>query len=587
MDGLILPDSADHNPLLQQPLAGEGALGGGLHTLSPAEQIRMQRMLTDYKLTPATLMAKLDPSYIASKWVLYLSWKIAQCVSKGSCGLLISAPPRHGKSRLATIATPLWVLENFPTYNVGVVTYGEDLSTDFSREIRDYVQQNQNLLDVRLRSDVTRVANFLTTSGGGLKAVGLRGTITGRGFNVLVVDDYIKEPKEAQSAAYLEGLYTWYQTVARTRLEPGAVIIILATRWVKNDLHGKLMKLQEMTGRNFFEVVALPALAHDPAVVDGLPLNKRPLGYPDPLGRAPGEALFPERYTREDMENMRMELQGRWWEAMFQQNPMGDEGSVIDTSMFGLVTKAEYEEIIRDVLTHPTNYRIGRYWDMASTKDAGDYTVGCRAILNIKTKRFLIDHIVRGQWNETKAEAMFSAIAEQDARIFPNVQIGMEQEPGASGKYAVRHFQKILDKHDTTRRIQAENAASKGSKLLAAGPFIAAIEKGQIDLLDEPLWRQDFLDEVETFPEGLHDDQVDAASGVFRLLNGLIGQSPVWGRSADAKQALQEAKASGDKLDRSVGVVWGKRQEAPDFGQDTLDEAVKRAIPEGMPVIQG
>ncbi len=552
--------------------------------MNEIEAIRQQQILSDYRLTPATLMAKLDPTYIASKWVLYLSWKIAQCVMRGGGGLLISAPPRHGKSMLATIATPLWVLENFPNYNVGVVTYGEDLSTDFSRQIRDHVKNHPNLLNVRLRSDVTRVSNFLTTAGGGLKAIGLRGTITGRGFNVLIIDDYIKEPKEAQSAAYLEGLYTWYQTVARTRLEPNAVIIILATRWVKNDLHGKLMKLQSLTGRNFFEIVALPALAHDPAKVDELPAAKRPLGYPDPLGRTPGQALFPERYSQVDMENMRAEMESRWWEAMFQQNPKGDEGSVIDISMFGTVGSAEYQEILRDMYANPTHYKVGRYWDMASTKDSGDYTVGARGIYHVKKNTLLIDNLVRGQWNATKAEAMFEATTKQDLRQFGTFQIGMEEEPGSSGKYSVRHFQGILDKINATYKIKAENAASKGSKLLAAGPYIGAIEKGNVSLLEKQDWNQDYLDEVEAFPEGLHDDQVDASSGLWRLLKGMIGQSPVWGRGSDVDAALKAIQAANGQIPESmtnqVGLVWGKHVNSGIVLPNPIDN-----IPPGMEII--
>lgn len=544
----------DQIPQITQAPSFGGQDGSG----SVFGKIQAEQLLSDYKLTPATLMARLDPTYIASKWVLYLSWKIAQCIAKGSCGLLISAPPRHGKSRLATIATPLWVLENFPQHMTGVVTYGEDLSTDFSREIRDYVTQHQNLLTVRLRQDVTRVANFLTTQGGGLKAVGLRGTITGRGFNVLVIDDYIKEPKEAQSANYLQGLYTWYQTVARTRLEPGAVIIIVATRWVRNDLHGKLMKLQEITGRNFFEYVSLPALAYEHPP-ENVPQSKWPLGYPDPLGRKPGEALFPERYSQEDMENMRAELESRWWEAMFQQNPFGDEGAVIDMSMLRKLDKEDYAALKRDIYNQPSNFRIARYWDMASTKDAGDYSASARGILNIKTREFVVDDVIRGQFGAAKLEDKFVVTTQQDLRTYPICQFGVEEEPGSSGKYATRHFQKLLNEADGTQHIflASENAAKKGSKLLAAGPLIGAMEKGRVGYLDAP-WNQDWYDELEAFPEGMKDDQVDATSGCYRLVMGLIGQSPVWGRS----QAVEELRASVNKqntIPANVGVVWGKR----------------------------
>jgi phage terminase large subunit-like protein len=512
---------------------------------SGLSQVRAAALLSDYRLTPATLMAKLDHSYIASKWVLYLSWKIAQCISRGSCGLLISAPPRHGKSRLATVATPLWTLENFPQHLVGVVTYGEDLSTDFSREIRDYVKGNPNLLNVRLRNDVTRVANFLTTAGGGLKAVGLRGTITG--FNVLVIDDYIKEPKEAESANYLESLWTWYRTVARTRLEPGAVIIIVATRWVKNDLHGKLMKLQQLTGRNFFEYITLPALAYDDPA-SSVPKERWPLGYPDPLGRAPGEPLFPERYTKEDIENLRMELGGRWFEAMFQQNPHGDEGSVIDIEDFKLITKEEYANWQRDAINEPNNFKIARWWDMASTKNAGDYTSAPRMLLNIKTQETVIDDMVRGQFGPAKAEAIFKTTSAIDLRTYPqSIRIGMEEEPGSSGKYSIRHFQDILNEVDNSARIAHESAATKGSKMLNAQPYLAHIETRRAGILESG-WNQDFLDEFEQFPEGPHDDQVDGSSGAYRLCKNLIGQSPTWGLAI-----------SGKKPDGSQSqVTWGR-----------------------------
>lgn len=517
--------------------------------LTGLSHIKAQQLLSDYRLTPATLLARLNQEYIASKWVLYLSYKVAQAVARGSCGLLISAPPRHGKSWLATIATPLWVLENFPTYNVVVTTYGEELSTDFSRQIRDYISNNPNLLNVRLRADTQRVTNFLTTKGGGLKAVGLRGAITGRGANVFILDDYIKEPKEAMSAQYLEDMWTWYQTVARTRLEPGAVIIIVATRWVKNDIHGRIMKMQELTGRKFFDYVELPALATD-----------NPL-KPDPLGRAPDEPLFPERYTREMLMDIRTELTGRWFEAMFQQNPMGDEGSVVDTNAIQKVTQSEYQYLLRRIMAEPGRFSIGRYWDFASTKDAGDYTVGVRAIWDKHTDDFIIDDLIRGQFSPGQAEAKFKNAVEGDLKLFPWSQVGLEQEPGSSGKYAVRRFTEIA------RSVQANIGVTpnpaNASKLLVAQPYLAHLEQGKTGILEAP-WNAEFLEELSLFPEGLHDDQVDATAGCYKLLKGLIGKSATWGRSSQVDALRQSILGSQPKGvihpgAHRVGATWGRQ----------------------------
>ncbi|WP_324000502.1 hypothetical protein, partial [Parvimonas sp. M13] len=130
----------------------------------------------------------------------------------------------------------------------------------------------------------------------------------------------------------------WYRTVARTRLEPGAVVIILATRWVSNDIHGRIMKQQAESGRNFFEYVRLPAL-YEPMKEVGRDDNDRPIMAPDhdavdEIGRHFGETLFAKRYTADTIRDIRIELGSRWFNAMFQQDPDADENAVINTGWF-------------------------------------------------------------------------------------------------------------------------------------------------------------------------------------------------------------------------------------------------------------
>lgn len=518
-----------------------GLFSGRSQTLSEA---RAQDLLTNWRITPATLMAHLDPSWIPAKWLQYLSFKIAQTIYNGNRGLLISAPPRHGKSRLSTIATPLWTLENFPSKNVVVATYGEELSTDFSREIRDYIKDNQDILNVRLRADAQRVTNILTTEGGGLKAVGLRGAITGRGADVFIIDDYIKEPKEAMSASYLEDLWTWYLTVARTRLEPGAVIIILATRWVANDLHGRIMKRQKETGRTFFEYVELPAIAHE--------------GEVDPVGRAPGEVLFPERYNTEQVYDIKTELGSRWFNAMFQQRPDDDENRVMDPGWFKPMTKEEFDKRYSDMLGDPKQRGElvwARYWDFASTKEAGDYTSGALGLYNKKTKEFFIRDIRRSQWSPAKVEAEFVKALHSDHDAFGvSLKVGMEQEPGSSGTYSVRHFQKLIREEIPGVKIH-ENRAST-SKLLAAQPVSAAAEAGKVWLVcdyDEDGritgWAKEFREELETFPEGAHDDQVDSVAGCYKLASGKLGLSAVISKK-DAEKRRNEPEEHENQANR-------------------------------------
>jgi len=516
-------------------------------TMNTVAEIQAAQLLSNYRLTPATLFHKLDPTWIPAKWLQYLSLKIAQAVSRGNCGLLISAPPRHGKSRLITTATPIWALENFPDKNVIVSTYGSDLSTDFSREIRDFITERPDVLSVRLRGDSKRVDNFLTTQGGGLKAVGLGGAITGRGAHVFILDDYIKEPKEAQSHAYLEGLWTWYQTVARTRLEPGAVVIIVATRWVENDIHGRIEHLQKMTGRNFFEIIKIPALA----------------GENDFLGRKPGETLFPERYTKEAIEAIKTDVGSRWFEAMFQQNPLGDENAAVQLDWFKHITQEAFDPIRAAAQADVNRFKWVRYWDFASTKNAGDYTSGPKCLYDTLTENFYITEMVRKQYSAQQAEAAFESAFINDQQQSPNHRVGMEKEPGSSGDYAVRHFQKIA--REAKDHLGMKLAPDKilhsfratTSKLLNAQPFLAAAEAGHVYYLDGH-WNTDWLNELKQFPEGAHDDQVDAVSGAYKLITGKKTLSAVFGRSPQVEQLISQKSASTPETKRRSSVTFGR-----------------------------
>jgi hypothetical protein len=499
---------------------------------STLSQAKAANLLNNWRLTPATLMAHLDSSWIPAPWLQFLSLKIAMAVARGRCGLLISAPPRHGKSMLSTVATPLWVMENFPQKNVVVATYGEELSTDFTRQVRDLIQQNQAELNVRLRQDARRVTNILTSEGGGLKAVGLQGTITGRGADVLIIDDYIKNPKEAMSPAYLEDLWTWWRTVARTRLEPGAIVIILATRWVANDLHGRIMKMQKETGRTFFEYVEMPALA----------------GQDDIIGRKPGEVLFPQRYSVEEIQDIKVELGSRWFNAMFQQQPMADEDRIVDPAWFKPITVTEFDRRYDAMLKGPEKGKLvwWRSWDFASTKEAGDFTRGALALYNPVTDEFYIREIKGGQWSSGKVEKEFKSTAVEDERTFKrhNVtyRVSMEQEPGSSGEYAVNHFRKILtqDTPDTPGKVEAllKSQRATTAKLLNAQPLFAAAEAGKVFLVGDfdergmlTGWAKEYHDELEPFPEGDHDDQVDATAQAYKMATGKSFLKPTFGRN--------------------------------------------------------
>lgn len=537
------------------------------HTLSGAQ---LAQLANNYKLTPATLMAECCDWWTPAPFLQYLGAEIASAIARGSCGLLVSAPPRHGKSKLITVATPLWVLENFPEKNVIVCTYGEDLSTDFTREVKDIIKANQELLSIRIRRDVDRAANFVTPQGGGIKAVGLRGTITGRGADVLIIDDYIKEPKEALNHAYLESLKTWYATVARTRLEPGAVVIIVATRWVTNDLHGHIERLEKRRARKFYKVIKIKAIAGKRDPEDPTKWIHDP-SYPDILGRPPGTALFPARYTVEALLDIIDELGMRWFNAMFQQDPQSDDSATTNPDNLRIISRQAFNDLMASSKRTERRFLRRRSWDFAGTKDRGDYTCGLLGTYDKMSQALYLEGMVHGQYSAAKTQEHFTSCAEHD---HPDVEVVIEQEPGSAGIFAAQHFVDLAP----TRKVRIVKSTSEGSKLLKAQPYLAATENKKVFLVvDNPedysreLWVQKFIDEFTSFPEGAHEDTQDAAANLYNDVTGKKFKGGSFGRSEAAKQA-QEVLRSGDGSLDSVGAAPNPRHRAT-FGRQSAATA--------------
>lgn len=530
---------------------------------------QIAQLANNYKLTPATLMSELCDWWYPAPFLQYLGAEIASAIARGGCGLLISAPPRHGKSKLITVATPLWTLENFPKKNVIVATYGEDLSTDFTREVKDLIKNNSDKVSIRIRRDVDRAQNFVTPQGGGLKAVGLRGTITGRGADVLIIDDYIKEPKEALNFNYLEGLKTWYATVARTRLEPGAVVIIVATRWVTNDLHGHIERLEARRTRKFYKIIKIPAIAGKK--VDGIWVENPAL--PDPMGRLPGEPLFPRRYSREQLEDIIDELGMRWFMAMFQQDPQATDSAITNPDNLKIVSRAEFEEVLKRFDNDRAKVKRLRSWDFAGTKDAGDFTCGLAATYfkDPDEEIFAIEGCIHGQFSSNKVEQLFEGCAENDP---PEVEVVIEQEPGSAGIYSAEHFKSLAPQ----RKVRVVKSAAEGSKLLKAQPFIAHTERKKVWLVVEDKsdihanpWVSKFIEQFAMFPEAPYDDMIDAAANAYNDASGKKFRGGAFGRSAQAQNSLERLRSGDGSLD-SIGTTLKVRHTAT-FGRRSPDSA--------------
>lgn len=496
-----------------------------------------QQLANSWKLTPATFAFKVSrQSWIPAKHLQYISARVAKAIARGNGRIIISAPPRHGKSQLTSIWTPAWLMENYPHYRTILAAYGADLATGFSRQVRDVFTDKDNhaLLSTRIRKDASRVEAFVTQQGGGMYAVGLGGAITGRGANVLLIDDYIKEIKEALSPAYRDYIWNWFVTTAFTRLEPGGTCIIIATRWHSDDLIGRLIAQDGTTATGGkWEYIELPAIAEEN----------------DQIGRKPGEPLFVERYPLERLDELRETLGTIFWAALFQQKPVDETARITDSSWFKVI-----EQIPDDELKH---LKWARIWDMAATEDGGDFTVGSLVAYNRYNGHFYIRNVVRDQMSPEQSETKIRDTALVDG---DQVKIYLEQEPGSSGIALVDHY-----KRNILPEFSVEEVPVVKAKVIRAQPFLAAAEAGKVYLI-AGAWNETFKREFDAFPGGAFDDQVDTVSAGYQKLSGKRIFSASWGRTKNSRtansrdiQKAQFAAAQGRPPRILKGAVFGRR----------------------------
>ena len=477
------------------------------------------------RLTPATLAYHITRgAWYPASHLLYAAAEIARELLEGNAHIIFSMPPRHGKSELTSVHTPIWWLDLFPEEHIILTTYGADLSTSFSRRVRDtlielggednkpspaHILGGRPRLRTTVRSDVQQVGHFLTPQGGGMTAVGIGGAITGKGANVLLIDDYVKNAEDAASTTRQQLIYDWFVSTAYTRLEPGGSVVILATRWDKNDLIGMLLKNQaEFNG--LWRIIELPATAY----TDGTPC---------PLGRSPKEALWPDRYPLSRLEQIKKILGSYFWEALYQQRPIKREEAKFRSDLIEITFQRPESAQTRRL----------RSWDLAgSDTKKSDYTVGTLiaqvgAPKSPKTVTYIED-VIRGRWTQADLERTILQTAREDG---PSVPILIEQEPGSSGKnYAAYLANTVLQGYMVTVKPPNTN------KWLKAQPFMAATERGSIKLLARS-WNKDWLQEWEEFPSATHDDQVDSSSqGFNHLFEARVG-GITWGRSEEVTES--------------------------------------------------
>jgi predicted phage terminase large subunit-like protein len=235
--------------------------------------------------------------------------------------LVVQAPPRHGKSELASVWLPAWFVGRWPDKSVAVTGYEARFAAKFGRRARDILEEHGPRLFGMSVDQAVRARDEWGITGrrGGCFTSGVGGPLTGRGFDLIVVDDVLKNSEQALSQTVRESHWDWWASTVLTRLEPRGVVVMVATRWHKDDLLGRVLRAGEGPDGEPVELLSLPALAGDG----------------DALGRAPGEPLWPERWSRTHLERLRDSSDPYWFSALYQQNPGSHRLAEWSESLFG------------------------------------------------------------------------------------------------------------------------------------------------------------------------------------------------------------------------------------------------------------
>ena len=400
---------------------------------------------------------------------------------KKSPRLMLFMPPRHGKSTLASVSYPAWHLGRHPEHEFISCSYSGSLAMAFSRKVRGLLREEgyKSAFRTRLDPQSQSAEAWLTTAGGGYVAAGVGGGITGKGAHVLVIDDPVKNREDAESQNSRDANWDWYTSTAYTRLAPGGGILVILTRWHDDDLAGKLLKQASDNGEQW-EVVNYPAVAEV-----------------DEEFRKQGEPLHPERYDAEALTRIEKAVGPRDWSALYQQNPVADDGDYFTRDMIQYFNP---DDIDIDRM------RFYAAWDLAIGKnDRNDYTVGMVAGISENDEIFIVD-VVRGRWNGFEIVEQILDLYETWKPSIIGIEKGhIEMALGPFLEKRIRErglFEAYIKDLKTGRRDKEARARAIQGRM----------QQGMVFFPRDEQFTGPFVAELLRFPNGVHDDQVDALS---------------------------------------------------------------------------
>jgi predicted phage terminase large subunit-like protein len=390
--------------------------------------------------------------------------------------LIINMPPRHTKSEFASFLLPSWFLGRFPHKKIIQTAHTAELAVGFGRKVRNLVtsENYQNVFETKLSSDSKAAGRWNTHMGGDYFAIGVGGAVTGKGADLLIIDDPHSEQEAKQgNAGVFDNVYEWFTSGPRQRLQPGGAIIIVMTRWSKRDLTGQIIKNSAKDGVDQWETIDFPAIL--------------PSGTP----------LWPGFWSLPALEALKSELPVSKWEAQYQQNPTSEEGAII---------KRDQWMIWEEKRAPPCSYII-QSWDTAFEKNNRADFSACTTwgIFdhpdkhgNLRPNIILLDAFKeRMEFPELKGKAL-----EMYKEWEPDTLIVEKRAAGAPLIYEMRKMGIPM----------SEFTPGKGNDKISRVNAISDLFASGMVWCPETRWAEEVMDELASFPNGDHDDLVDSSS---------------------------------------------------------------------------
>jgi len=428
--------------------------------------------------------------------------------------LLLLCPPRMGKSEIGSRHTPAWVLGKHPDWEIIAASHTSSLSLSFSRYLRDVMRDPAYTAvfpDTILDSASQSVENWNLTKGGGYMAAGVGTGITGRGCSILLIDDVVKDAEAADSVTIRDNTWEWYLSTAYTRLAPGGGVLGILTWWHDDDWAGRLQQAMLTGDGDKFEIVKYPAINDqgDEYILPDDTIEQFPPDAPPPppgsrLTRKQGTAIHPARYTTEMMLRIKRNLiaggQKRVWDALYQQNPMPDEGNFFSKEMFRFYgSQPDRRELF-----------VYQAWDFAiSEGKESDYTVGtCIGVDHRDNIYYLGQRRFRIQDGGVIVDEILDFASEWDADL-----LGFED--GQIWKAIEFQYQKRCDERRMFPSFELLKPLT--DKMVRANPLRGRMQLGKVYFDKQAPYFTELQKELLHFPAGKHDDQIDSLAWAIRL----------------------------------------------------------------------